>query len=42
VQLDNTNLGGQCIFSQAVKTAVKHDVLIDLRKLDGLPALLHT
>jgi len=42
VQLDNTNLGGQRIFSQAVKTAVKHDVLIDLRKLDGLPSLLHT
>jgi hypothetical protein len=42
VQLDNTNLGQQRIFSQAVKTAVKHDILIDLRKLHGAPSLLET
>ena len=35
VQLDNTNIGSQRIYSQAVLPAAVHDILIDFRRLEG-------
>ena len=35
VQLDNTNIGGQRLFSRDVPAASVHYIVVDLRRLEG-------